>query len=129
MRTVNNNTDICQKPIKRKISSYRCSQLECNEEMAKAESYSALYTPLLTSTQVKNALIKDIFHISEFRPMLLVHVLIKLKNKHISLIFQYLRQNVSQCTKCKCMLNEISKILYGIASVPAIHNKRAKMYL
>ena len=47
IRPVKYNSGISQKLINLEISSCRCSQLECNEESAKTEGYSALHTLLL----------------------------------------------------------------------------------
>ena len=47
IRPVNYNPGIRQKLIKFEISSFRCSQLECNDESGETEGYSALYIPLL----------------------------------------------------------------------------------
>ena len=49
------NPGSSQKLFKLEINSYRCSQLECNEENGETESYSALYTPLLPlSSEIQN---------------------------------------------------------------------------
>ena len=47
IRPVNFNPGRSQKLIKFEISSYRCSQIECNEDNDENEGYSALYIPLL----------------------------------------------------------------------------------